>query len=93
MLLSVGVTLICVVIGYPAAFFLVRHSGKWSGFIIFLLLSPLSMRLIVVGFALLFYLSALGLGVSFTSLLIAHTVIGLFIVERIYGLDAMAPAT
>ena len=40
-LLSVGVTLICVVIGYPVALFLVRHSGKWSGFVIFLLIAPL----------------------------------------------------
>ena len=44
------------------------------------------MPLIVVGFALLFYLSALGLGVSFTSLLIAHTVISVpYIIRTVAG--------
>ena len=47
MLLSVGVTLICVVIGYPVALFLVRHSGKWSGFVIFLLIAPLLTSIIM----------------------------------------------
>ena len=46
-LLSVGVTLICVVIGYPVALFLVRHSGKWSGFVIFLLIAPLLTSIIM----------------------------------------------
>ena len=46
-LLSVGVTLICVVVGYPVALFLVRHSGKWSGLIIFLLIAPLLTSIIM----------------------------------------------
>ena len=46
-LLSVGVTLICVVIGYPVALFLVRHSGKWSGLVIFLLIAPLLTSIIM----------------------------------------------
>ncbi len=45
--LSVGVTLICVVVGYPVALFLVRHSGRWSGFIIFLLIAPLLTSIIM----------------------------------------------
>ena len=44
------------------------------------------MPLIVVGFALMFYLSALGLGVSFMSLLIAHTVISVpYIIRTVAG--------
>ena len=45
--LSVGVTVICIIIGYPVAMFLVRHSGKWSGFIIFLLIAPLLTSIIM----------------------------------------------
>jgi len=40
LLLSVGVTAICIVLGYPAAYFLVRHSGRWAGLVIFLLIAP-----------------------------------------------------
>ncbi len=45
--LSVGVTLICVLIGYPIALFLVRHAGKWSGLVIFLLIAPLLTSIIM----------------------------------------------
>lgn len=40
LVLSVGVTAICIVLGYPAAYFLVRHSGRWAGVVIFLLIAP-----------------------------------------------------
>jgi putative spermidine/putrescine transport system permease protein len=40
LVLSAGVTAICVVLGYPAAYFLVRHSGRWAGVVIFLLIAP-----------------------------------------------------
>ena len=46
-LLSVGVTLLCVAIGYPVALFLVRHAGKWSGLVIFLLIAPLLTSIIM----------------------------------------------
>jgi putative spermidine/putrescine transport system permease protein len=45
--LSVGVTLICVVVGYPVALFLVRHAGRWSGLVIFLLIAPLLTSIIM----------------------------------------------
>ena len=45
--LSVGVTVICIVIGYPVAMFLVRHSGRWSGLVIFLLIAPLLTSIIM----------------------------------------------
>ena len=45
--LSVGVTVICVVVGYPVALFLVRHSGRWSGLVIFLLIAPLLTSIIM----------------------------------------------
>lgn len=46
-LLSVGVTVICVLVGYPVALFLVRHSGRWSGLVIFLLIAPLLTSIIM----------------------------------------------
>lgn len=73
-------------IGVPAALSLVRSRMRIANAIMAFLLSPLSMPLIVLGFALLFYLSRLGLGVSFASLLIAHTVVSLpYIVRTVAG--------
>lgn len=40
LVLSVVVTAICILLGYPAAYFLVRHSGRWAGLVIFLLIAP-----------------------------------------------------
>ena len=45
--LSVGVTAICVLVGYPVALFLVRHSGRWGGLVIFLLIAPLLTSIIM----------------------------------------------
>ncbi|MDA0704602.1 MAG: ABC transporter permease [Proteobacteria bacterium] len=73
-------------IGVPAALALVRSRIKAANMITTFLLSPLSMPLIVTGFALLFFLSWMGLGVSFVSLLIAHTVVSLpYIVRTVAG--------
>lgn len=46
-LLSAGVTAICIVIGYPVAYVLVRKSGRWAGLIIFLLIAPLLTSIIM----------------------------------------------
>lgn len=34
-------TVCCVLVGYPVAYYLVRHSGRWSTLLIFLLVAPL----------------------------------------------------
>ncbi|ALN75099.1 ABC transporter permease [Aureimonas sp. AU20] len=44
---SLLATLICVVIGYPVAYHLVRHSGRLSTFLIFLLVAPLMTSIIM----------------------------------------------
>lgn len=31
----------CLIIGYPVAYFMVRHAGRWNALIIFLLIAPL----------------------------------------------------
>jgi putative spermidine/putrescine transport system permease protein len=45
--LSAGVTLICLLLGYPVAYYLVRHGGRWSGVIIFALVGPLLTSIIM----------------------------------------------
>jgi putative spermidine/putrescine transport system permease protein len=45
--LSGVTTLACLILGYPVAYFLVRHSGRWSGVIIFLLIAPLLTSIIM----------------------------------------------
>jgi putative spermidine/putrescine transport system permease protein len=45
--LSLGVTLICILLGYPIAYYLVRHGGRWSGAIIFALIGPLLTSIIM----------------------------------------------
>jgi putative spermidine/putrescine transport system permease protein len=47
LVLSGIVTLICVLIGYPVAYYLVRHAGRWSGLMIFLLIAPLLTSIIM----------------------------------------------
>ena len=39
--LSGVATLLCLLVGYPVAFFLVRHSGAWAGLLMFCLVAPL----------------------------------------------------
>ena len=84
--LAIATAILGGVLGVPAALAVVRGRVPYANTIMTFLLSPLSMPLIVVGFALLFYLSALGLGVSFLSLLIAHTVISVpYIIRTVAG--------
>jgi putative spermidine/putrescine transport system permease protein len=46
-LLSTVVTLVCLLVGYPVAYYLVRYGGRWSGLIIFLLIAPLLTSIIM----------------------------------------------
>ena len=62
------------VLGVPAALALARSRGAVAAMLANLLLAPVSVPAIVLGFALLYFLSALGLGISFASLVVAHTV-------------------
>jgi len=80
--LAVIATVISCLLGIPAALFLSREKSGWATVITTFLLSPLSMPMIVVGFASLFFLSWLGVGISFTALVIVHTVICLPYVIR-----------
>jgi putative spermidine/putrescine transport system permease protein len=75
-------TALALLIGTPAALALARRETRASDAVVAVLLSPLSVPLIVLGFALLFYLSRARLGTSFLGLLIAHTVVGLPYIVR-----------
>jgi putative spermidine/putrescine transport system permease protein len=44
---SLLTTLICLVVGYPVALFMVRHAGRWHGAILFLLVAPLLTSIIM----------------------------------------------
>lgn len=69
-------------IALPAALVLARSQAKWAGMIVTLLLAPLSMPMILLGVALLYYLSWMGLGVSVPSLLIGHMVVAIPYITR-----------
>jgi putative spermidine/putrescine transport system permease protein len=71
--IAFGATAMSCLIGIPASLALARSNSAWASMIMTFLLSPLSMPMIVIGFAALFFLSRIGVGVSFTALLIAHT--------------------
>jgi len=79
-------TALACLIGVPAALALVRSRSGSAEALMTFLLSPLSMPMIVLGLGLLFYLSWLGLGISMTSLVIAHTIVSLpYILRTVAG--------
>lgn len=80
---AIGATLISCLLGIPAALGLARARGGWAAGMMAFMLSPLSMPMIVFGFAALFFLSRIGLGLSLTALLVAHTCVCLPYVVRI----------
>lgn len=82
LLLAVVATLASAVLAVPAALWIARARGGWAEALATFLLSPLSMPMIVIGFSALFFLSAIGVGVSFLALAIVHTVVCLPYVLR-----------
>jgi len=80
--LALASTVLGAVLGVPAALALARSRRALAGVVANLLLAPLSVPAIVLGFALLYFLSALSFGLSFGALLIAHTVAGIPYIVR-----------
>lgn len=66
---------IAALVAIPAAIALVRHRFRHADAVQTFLLSPLSMPSLILAIALLFFLSAIGLGNTFTGLVIGHVVI------------------
>lgn len=73
--LALAATLVSNLLAIPAALALVRRRFPGRDAVEAALLSPLSLPLIVLGVALLFYFGRLGLGLSAFGLLAAHVVI------------------
>ncbi len=69
-------------LGVPAALFLSRSRARASAVVANLLLAPVSVPAIVLGFALLYFLAATAIGISFAALVIAHTVVAIPYVVR-----------
>ena len=91
--LAVASALLGAALGVPAALALARARGVWAGAVANLLLAPVSVPAIVLGFSLLYFLSALALGISFASLLIAHTVVAIpYIVRTVLATYRAVPA-
>ena len=44
---SIITTLLCLVIGYPVSYFMVRHAGRWNALIVFCLIAPLLTSIIM----------------------------------------------
>ncbi|MER5173673.1 ABC transporter permease [Thioclava kandeliae] len=80
--LAVSATLVGVVLGIPAAIGVARSRSRIATAIGNALLTPLSMPGIVLGFALLYYLSALRIQAGFLALLIAHSMVAIPYVSR-----------
>jgi putative spermidine/putrescine transport system permease protein len=89
---AVGATILSCLVGVPACLYLARSRSAWTSSVMTFLLSPLSMPMIVIGFASLFFLSWLGIGISFTALLITHTVVCLpYVIRTVAGVYAGIP--
>lgn len=80
--LALASTACGALLAVPAALALGRMRGRIASGIVVALLAPISIPAVVLGFAMLYYLSALSLGMSFLSLLIAHTVIAIPYISR-----------
>lgn len=74
--------LLAVLLAVPSALYLGRARGRIPGIITAFLLAPIAIPALVIGFALLYYLSSIGIGVSFGALLLAHTVVSVPYVAR-----------
>ena len=91
--LALASATLAALLGVPAALALARSRTAWAAILSNLLLAPVSVPAIVLGFALLYFLSSLGLGLSFTSLLIAHTVASIpYLVRTVLATYRAVPA-
>lgn len=80
--IAIGSAVIGAVLGVPAALWAARSRGWAASLVANLLLAPISVPAIVLGFSLLYLLAAMSLGISFVSLLITHSVVAIPYVAR-----------
>ena len=80
--IAAGSALLGIVIGVPAALAVAKSRSVVASGVANVLLAPISIPAIVLGFCLLYFLSALSFGISFLSLLITHTVVAIPYIAR-----------
>lgn len=80
--IAVGSAVLGAVLGVPAALWVARSRSAMGAAVANLLLAPISVPAIVLGFSLLYLLSAMMFGISFVALLITHTVVAVPYVAR-----------
>lgn len=80
--IAFGSAILGAVLGVPAALWAARSRSHAGIVVSNLLLAPISVPAIVLGFSLMYLLSAMALGISFASLLITHTVVAIPYVAR-----------
>lgn len=92
--LAVAAASLGALLGVPAALALARSRNAWAALLANFLLAPISVPAIVLGFSLLYFLAGIGLGISFLSLLVAHTVVSIpYIVRTVLATyRAVAPS-
>lgn len=79
---AVGSALFGALLGVPAALWAARSPSRLAAMVASLLLAPISVPAIVLGFSLLYLLAAMSLGISMTALLITHTVVAIPYIAR-----------
>ena len=87
LLLTAVVTPLALIIGTLAAYALVRYSFPGKGAMATLVMAPLEMPQIVLGIALLNYMSGLGLVGSLTGLILGHLVVTLPFTVRLVSIS------
>lgn len=91
--LALSSAAVAIVLGVPAALALARSRSLWAEVLSNLLLAPVSVPAIVLGFSLLYFLAGIGFGISFASLLIVHSVASIpYIVRTVLATYRSLPA-
>lgn len=80
--IALGSAVFGAALGVPAALWAARSQTRLANAVSVFLLAPISVAAIVLGFSLLYLLSAMSLGISFLSLLITHTVVSIPYIAR-----------
>lgn len=73
---------LAIVFSIPSAIYLGRARGRAASAFTAFLLAPIAIPTLIIGMSLLYFLSDIGIGISFTALLITHTVVSIPYVLR-----------
>jgi putative spermidine/putrescine transport system permease protein len=80
--LAIASSLAGALLAVPCALALARQQRRWATLTVSFMLSPISIPGVVLGFALLYFLSARAIGPGFLALFIAHTAIAIPYIGR-----------